>query len=568
MKFKLFTILFIFESFLLMGNPCPVSELLRNERLSPYDRFLRADSLIERGACASDSVAATMIEDVLLPFCQKYVVDTELKNRTLSKTHQRLNGCYTRMSQYDHALQHLHLSQEHIERTKDIGQKAELWRYSGAMEGSYGNRKRSVEALYRAVKYFELIPGSEQSINACYSQIATPYIESGDSKTVLKIAQKMERVALRSADSTAYYHYYFIMGSHYNSIAISCRTIDFNMIDKGIYYMKRAIAISEKHHDQISHVTPCLWAYYKVAEGYSIIGGAHSKDSVNKYLTLARQRVPDGENKALVSIKWLFAKQYMDQGKSKMAQSELLQILSIIEQTSDNSLVVEKCNTYDFLAEIYESQGNLAQALVYEKLFTEAHLERFNTERNQALCELAVKYETEQKQTQIDLLKQEKRYVESVIIWSVSLLALLLVGLSLLLYIFHLRKRANIQKLYEKAMEAEIRLQTLDGSIKNAAQQIQPNRENLLRLIEKSILEPKIKADYYKRIEELDPRSVETIQQCAKARLSPMDIKYMACFMVGMEVVHVASVFNVEPASVHTVRYRLRKKLPSDMLPF
>lgn len=568
MKITLLSILFIFESFMASGCLLRIDELLLGERLSPYDRSERSDSSIEIKGFPSDSVATDLFEDVLISFSQKYVQDTELQNTTLSTTHRRLNDYYAKIKQYDHALKHLRLSQKHIEQTKNLSRKAEFWRYAGIKEGSYGNSKLSVEALFRAVKYFEMIPGSEQSINACLDQITVPFLESGDWQTVLKIALKMERIARRSADSMAYYHYYSTMGNYYSSIAMSASVIDKKLVVRGISYLKRAIEIIKQHPSEIYNVTPALWTYYKVAEGYSLIGDLHSKDSVVKYLALAQRHTPSGDDQATIAIKKLLAQQYLNDGYPKQAEAQMLEVLSIIEAARDNSFVVERCNTYDFLSGIAQTQGDLLQALSYQKLFTEAHLERFNMERNEALCELSIRYETEQKEAQIELLKQEKRYVESVILWFISFLALFLIGLSLVLYIFHLRKRANIQQLYEKAMEAEIRLQALNGSIKNAAQQIQPNRENLLRLVEKSILEPPIKADYYKRIEELDPQAIETIQQCAKSRLSPMDIKYMVCFMVGIEVAHVALIFSVEPASVHTVRYRIRKKLPPDMLLF
>ena len=39
-----------------------------------------------------------------------------------------------------------------------------------------------------------------------------------------------------------------------------------------------------------------------------------------------------------------------------------------------------------------------------------------------------------------------------------------------------------------------------------------------------------------------------------------MDIKYILCFYLDFEARDIATIFSVEPASVYTVRYRLRKK--------
>ena len=48
-----------------------------------------------------------------------------------------------------------------------------------------------------------------------------------------------------------------------------------------------------------------------------------------------------------------------------------------------------------------------------------------------------------------------------------------------------------------------------------------------------------------------------------------MDKRYILCFAAGMSVEDVADLFHIEPASVYTVRYRLRKKFPADsMFPY
>ena len=43
-----------------------------------------------------------------------------------------------------------------------------------------------------------------------------------------------------------------------------------------------------------------------------------------------------------------------------------------------------------------------------------------------------------------------------------------------------------------------------------------------------------------------------------------MDKRYLMCFAAGLSAEQVADIFNVEPASVYTVRYRIRKKFPKE----
>ena len=61
----------------------------------------------------------------------------------------------------------------------------------------------------------------------------------------------------------------------------------------------------------------------------------------------------------------------------------------------------------------------------------------------------------------------------------------------------------------------------------------------------------------------------QSIMDKAVSSLTVVDKKYILCFLSGESVKNIAARFNVEPASVYTVRYRLRKKFPGNVvLPF
>ena len=47
-------------------------------------------------------------------------------------------------------------------------------------------------------------------------------------------------------------------------------------------------------------------------------------------------------------------------------------------------------------------------------------------------------------------------------------------------------------------------------------------------------------------------------------KITTMDKRYILCFAAGMSVEEIADFMSLEPASVYTVRYRLRKKFSSD----
>jgi len=61
-------------------------------------------------------------------------------------------------------------------------------------------------------------------------------------------------------------------------------------------------------------------------------------------------------------------------------------------------------------------------------------------------------------------------------------------------------------------------------------------------------------------LSKIDCQLLEHAYQTSKVKLTGMDIKYIICFSANIDVKDISLLFNIEPASVHTVRYRIRRK--------
>jgi hypothetical protein len=67
----------------------------------------------------------------------------------------------------------------------------------------------------------------------------------------------------------------------------------------------------------------------------------------------------------------------------------------------------------------------------------------------------------------------------------------------------------------------------------------------------------------------LDVQQVDTLFASTTIPLSTMVKKYILCVLSGLIADEAATFFNVEQASVYTVRYRIKKKFPLGIsLPF
>lgn len=94
-----------------------------------------------------------------------------------------------------------------------------------------------------------------------------------------------------------------------------------------------------------------------------------------------------------------------------------------------------------------------------------------------------------------------------------------------------------------------------------------PDAEQLESQLEKA--EATLSAGNTADAERLFLKLAETIVSHAEKPLTLVDKRYMLCFIASLKPAEIATLFNIEPASIYTVRYRIKKKFPNGYpLPF
>jgi hypothetical protein len=75
-----------------------------------------------------------------------------------------------------------------------------------------------------------------------------------------------------------------------------------------------------------------------------------------------------------------------------------------------------------------------------------------------------------------------------------------------------------------------------------------------------SLLDEKLKHGYLQRLYSIDYDTLNQAYLSAEGKLTHVDMKYLICFLISMEVKDICMVFNVILASVHSAHYRIRNK--------
>jgi len=84
--------------------------------------------------------------------------------------------------------------------------------------------------------------------------------------------------------------------------------------------------------------------------------------------------------------------------------------------------------------------------------------------------------------------------------------------------------------------------------------------EKMAQMVSESPIKKDDKKVYLARLSKIDFKLLEYAYQSSKKTLTCLDMKYIICFTADINVKDICLLFNIEPASVHTVRYRIKKK--------
>jgi rRNA maturation endonuclease Nob1 len=178
---------------------------------------------------------------------------------------------------------------------------------------------------------------------------------------------------------------------------------------------------------------------------------------------------------------------------------------------------------------------------------------------------MLVKYEVEKKKEKIDRLAEQNKTTKRTLMLTTSLVVTLLIILLVFILLHKFRKKNLEQSIYESALLAELKQSELEQNLKEKERLLEqkPTKTMIGKLSEwilKSVMVEAKKNAYIQQLSELDIDMLEQGYFTATEKISNMDMKYIICFAIDMDTKDMSILFNVEHASIHTVRYRIKKK--------
>lgn len=419
---------------------------------------------------------------------------------------------------------------------------------------------KAADAQKKLIRAYDIFVAAENwdMASMCLYERAIDYMNIGDWANM-----SVQCEALHSLYDE---HHSTIVGYNYHSVASGYYSY-MDSIDLAIEHGRRAIEWLEQIPNPHAYNILPVWSYYNMAFFYDMYFQPPMVDSIRYYLNRARasivgSRTREDSLEALISIVDLEAWQEYyekDYQQAEAMMEEVLTMIDMVAQISPNTVVTERGEAYKFMAMIHQEQGHWREALVYQQQVLENNELRYDADKRKVLQEVQTQYEVEKQQLEMDKLEAENRTHRWVMVTLGLLVLLLVIGYWLLI----MGRRNAEAKLYEAALEADNMRQALH------ALESKTDIDPLQVLVDELVvqLESGRKRSYVSRaVQQLRSLDLSHIQMMLShgQKITTMDKRYILCFAAGMSVEEIADFMSLEPASVYTVRYRLRKKFSSD----
>lgn len=454
------------------------------------------------------------------------------------------------------ALPYLRAAERCIAELDDDSLTAELYFRIGRSLSGSGSLSEAHDYLIRAMSVYSSLGGdwAASRYSVCLYLMATTHLNQSDTAAMRKIVDEMAAFAAGHYDNISVQYDYHSVLQAYHSVIFS-HTGRREDIELSMSAAKRAIYYqSQMTRDEwVKYKINPIWVYYNVAVCYDLYYTPMPLDSIEKYIGLAyialEKWKPIRADSLEVSVSldderaWL-AYYRKDYESAIAIMDGVLDMLSEVERLSANTVVTERGEVYSFLVEVYGAMGDYRRALEYQQLLEENNARRFDAEKSRAIHEVEVKYEVEKKERDMQHLSEQNATMRRIVVWTAVAAVLLFFVLLLVVVVLRQRHIVAEQRHYEAALEADNRREAKSMDVQKYIDRLKMDFPAYGALFDS------VNTDY-----------LNSVMNGATVPLTAMDMRYIICFLSGLKPVQIAAMMNVEPASVYTVRYRLKKKV-------
>lgn len=421
--------------------------------------------------------------------------------------------------------------------------------------------------------------GYTEWLGDLYYKLGSYYLEADNTDALNDLLLEYE-VVLHQVQSPLVHYYYHLLKS-------AC-TMNQYTDEQGVLTQADALQVlasAKKANEYLCkiplemidryHVKP-VWGFYNLGKIYNSSVLPYQSDSVLHYLNKATnwatyailKRDTTHYYKAMVSIYTLMADTYLKQNQSKRALQHVRMAMRYVDSKFLPKLTYELAylDCYKCMSHIYRSNKNYDKALVYMDSIHVWQQRGFKTKQSMILQAVEKQMKTHAAEKMI--IQMHEKLKNSRMFTLLSLLSTCLVSVIFFFVYLVYRQRRTEKDVQLKAVQEQMKEKTeaLNGMMHTLEQPPAKHQGDKLRqqIIHHTIPNTR-KEQYLSSLEEVDYSAMEKMIGHAAKRVTSTDRFYMICFIIDMKVEDISIILNVEPSTVYAVRYRIKKKFPTEV---
>lgn len=465
-----------------------------------------------------------------------------------------------------------------------------------------GEYENTIKLIQKTLPQVEKLP-SEVLLNAKLNYLLYGiHTEWNDAKNSTLYAQKAVELTQKSGNKN-------MLSSAYSAMAVCYyftyeKTGNLKDLQSVIEMCKKAVALYQQFPGQVSAHAHSL-ALLNLANyylSYPVITPEVRKEiqnNANEILTLTQHTsLNQGVQAGALGILSSLATRDQNDALSEQYLLKAEQILLTQNPIYYHVMI----NVVTDLSKLYVKQKNYQKAYDYQTKVTEYSNLLYNEGQAETAKRLEAQFQSQKKEAELKVLTEKTLSLKKEKFLYIGLGIIGLMGAFFMFRSYHYKLRYSIErekKLNTEKHEAEmlvklqeeeqarlkaeqelltLQQQKLQSEVLASQLHIQHKNEVLQQLqtqlsdtdinINQVVKEQsRVDNDFEKirfTIQELHPDFFKNINEKAKQKLTPLDLKYCAYIYLGMDTKQIANLLNVEPKSVRMTKYRLKKKFGLD----
>ena len=263
----------------------------------------------------------------------------------------------------------------------------------GVLYRARGKYSEALDYFLKSLKIDEELKDTN-GVAACYNNV-------GLIMSDLKNFPKAKEYYQKSVNTYKASNNIFGSASSLNNLAILYE--DNNQSDSALIAFQQALVLYQKNKNQ-NGIAACLINIAGILDKK----GDHAKAKVFAEKSL-KIREDFNDKEGIASCLLLLAKIENDEGNFKKAKQYLINAISISKEIDSKGTTT---NAYKTAAEIYYNNKNYKEAYDFYQLYSTRKDSLFNKESLKTMNDLQIKYETDKKQKEIELLKKGNKIQE------------------------------------------------------------------------------------------------------------------------------------------------------------